>query len=161
MNRTHPDKTAGHAPLTEKVTEALLQAITPLAPDAARAERMRWRTLQTIQDESRQNRRDYLTIHAEEGTWVDLLLGVEMKMLCKHGPSTSFLLRLAPGARLPAHEHLAGEECLVIEGELWLDEFLVIRAGDYHFAPTGLPHGVAKTETGALLFLRSERPAYG
>jgi quercetin dioxygenase-like cupin family protein len=84
---------------------------------------------------------------------------LDMKILYKDSRATSFLLRLQPGARLPSYVHAADEECLVLEGELWLAEGVRLKAGDYHFAPKGLPHGVAESPSGALVFLRSEKPA--
>ena len=60
----------------------------------------------------------------------------------------------APGASLPAHDHPADEECLVLEGEVMLGDILG-RAGDYHLAPKGLPHGTITSKTGALLFIRA------
>jgi hypothetical protein len=32
------------------------------------------------------------------------------------------------------------------------------RAGDYHLAPRGVPHGWLRSRTGALLFLRGANP---
>ncbi|MGH8501207.1 MAG: cupin domain-containing protein [Gammaproteobacteria bacterium] len=81
-------------------------------------------------------------------------------LLISAARATSFRLRREPGARLPAHVHVADEECLVLEGELHLGEGVILKAGDYHFAPRGLPHGAAERPSGALLFLRSEKPAY-
>jgi quercetin dioxygenase-like cupin family protein len=83
-----------------------------------------------------------------------------MKILYRDSTATSFLLRLSPGAKLPPHVHAADEECLVLEGELLLAEGVRLKAGDYHFAPRGLPHGTAHSPSGALLFRRSEKPAY-
>lgn len=54
---------------------------------------------------------------------------------------------------MPPHEHPLDEECLVLEGEFTL-ESIKLRAGDFHFAPKGMTHGVARSEHGALLYIR-------
>ncbi|MBA2492002.1 MAG: cupin domain-containing protein [Gammaproteobacteria bacterium] len=137
----------------------LLEAVPPATPDAARAARMRKRILEGARIQPHANA-DYHTVPADSGAWLRIDPRLEMKILYKDARATSFLLRLEPGARLPAHVHAADEECLVLEGELRLGEGVTLKAGDYHFAPRGLPHGVAESPGGALLFLRSEKPAY-
>ncbi|MBA2409659.1 MAG: cupin domain-containing protein [Gammaproteobacteria bacterium] len=138
----------------------LLEAVPPATPDAEREARMR----QRIQEGARIQSHAYAvyyTVPADSGAWLRIDPRLEMKILYKDARATSFLLRLQPGARLPAHVHAADEECLVLEGELRLGEGVILKAGDYHFAPTGLPHGAAESPSGALLFLRSEKPVYG
>jgi len=66
-------------------------------------------------------------------------------------------LKLEPGAAVVPHDHPVDEECLVLEGEARIGE-LVVRAGDYHLAPRGKPHGMITSEHGALLFLRGAVP---
>lgn len=137
----------------------LLEAVPPATPDAERAARMRKRIQEgaCIQLAAQA---DYHTVPADGGAWIRIDPRLEMKILYKDARATSFLLRLQPGARLPSHVHTADEECLVLEGELRLGEGVTLKAGDYHFAPRGLPHGAAESASGALLFLRSEKPAY-
>jgi quercetin dioxygenase-like cupin family protein len=60
---------------------------------------------------------------------------------------------MEPGAVLPPHEHPADEECLVLEGEIEFGE-IVARAGDYHMAPEGVPHGHTRSPKGGLMFVR-------
>ena len=114
---------------------------------------------QTIQRSLLVERRDYVTVQHDQAEWVPLFPMVEMKVLCSIGKVASFLLRLQPGARLPAHDHLEAEECLILEGELDLGG-VVLHTGDYHMAPRGLAHGMAISRLGALIFLRSDLPAY-
>lgn len=137
----------------------LLEAVPPATPDAVREARMRERIQEGARIQSLTNA-DYYTVPAEGGEWLSVDPKLDMKVLYKDAKATSFLLRLKPGARLPSHVHAADEECLVLEGELRLGEGVILKAGDYHFAPRGLPHGAAESPSGALLFLRSEKPAY-
>jgi quercetin dioxygenase-like cupin family protein len=138
---------------------ALLEAIAPVAPDGDRAARTRERIMVGLRIQAPAGA-SYHTVPADAGVWRSLDAGLEVKFLYKDARATSLLLRLKPGARLPAHVHAADEECLVLEGELWLGEGVRLQAGDYHFAPKGLPHAAAESPMGALLFLRSEKPAY-
>lgn len=56
-------------------------------------------------------------------------------------------------ARGQPHEHALDEESLVLEGDATINGVLC-RAGDYHFAPRGKPHGWLTSEAGCLLFVR-------
>jgi anti-sigma factor ChrR (cupin superfamily) len=98
-----------------------------------------------------------VTLRATEGEWVMLAPKVELKLLREDAFSRSFLLRLHPGAVLPPHEHPLEEECYCLEGEVRFGD-LVVRAGDYHLAPRGVPHGPMRSRSGALLFLRGANP---
>ena len=67
--------------------------------------------------------------------------GVETKALVAD-PATGLatvLTRLAPGARIPDHEHALLEQTLVLEGTLHCDEG-VCRAGDFVWRPAGSRH---------------------
>jgi anti-sigma factor ChrR (cupin superfamily) len=97
------------------------------------------------------------TVHAGDGAWQACGPGLQMKVLHRSEDSQSYLLRLAPGAALPAHEHPIDEECLVLEGELLL-EGIVAGAGAFHLAPRGAIHHPITTRTGALIFLRGAIP---
>ena len=49
------------------------------------------------------------------------------------------LTKMAPGARLPDHEHVMVEQTLVLEGALYCDEG-VCKAGDFVWRPAGSRH---------------------
>ena len=149
MNENHPDDLSPDSELTE----SLLLTLKPVAPDEARAPILRRAVMEKIQSGSPPS---FLTIRAEQGEWLKIAPLVEMKLLYKDSiqQCRTFLLRMHPGAILPAHDHPANEECLVLEGEVMLGD-IVARAGDYHLAPKGLRHGAITSKTGALLFLRA------
>ncbi len=135
------------------VLEVLLLGACAEAPAAARADALRARLL----DRARATlycADGTLTIFGDGGDWVALAPRVRMKKLHQDAGGRSYLLRLEPGAVLPSHAHEGDEECLMMEGEVFLGELLV-RAGDYHLAPAGTRHSGITSPAGALLFIRS------
>ncbi|MCC7047248.1 MAG: cupin domain-containing protein [Alphaproteobacteria bacterium] len=87
--------------------------------------------------------------------------GVEQKVLLRdedRGLITA-LIRMAPGARLPLHEHVDIEQTYVLDGSLADDEGNEITAGDFIWRPAGHRH-VAWSPNGALMigiFLQPNR----
>lgn len=98
-----------------------------------------------------------VTVRAQEGEWRILLPGLEIKLLLvdREAGFQSFLLRLAPGCQLPAHDHHALEECLLLEGDMLIGD-RAYTAGDYHAALPGSRHAPISTRNGGVVFLRSE-----
>jgi anti-sigma factor ChrR (cupin superfamily) len=138
-------------PLDDELVEALLEAIRPVAPPQARLGAMRASVLERAHQAKALAA---ITVQPDEGRWQRLLDGVELKVLHDHGDAQSFLLRLAPGARLPVHAHDGDELCVVLEGTVELDG-IVGRAGTFHLALQGSEHQVVSTPSGCLLFLRA------
>lgn len=100
---------------------------------------------------------DLIIVRESDGEWRPLLRGVTKKTLFINRPEAveTFLLRLEPGASLPAHGHRSTEECLVLEGEITIgqDRFGV---GDFQVALPDVRHLPILSETGAVLFIRGE-----
>ena len=69
----------------------------------------------------------------------------------EQGRAPTFLLRFDPGARYPAHNHPAGEEVFVLEGEVLFGRDY-LKTGDYLYTAPGNRHSVS-TETGCVLLL--------
>ena len=163
MTRKKPDSSSP-ADLLNADAAAMLMPNVSIQPEYSRSpagsRRLRARMWQTIQRSLRTEHNNYVTVHCDEGEWVPLFPLVEMKVLRAVGEGASFLLRLQPGAHLPAHDHLDVEECLMMKGDLDLGGGTILRAGDYHMAPRGLSHGTAVSRNGALVFIRSDLPAY-
>lgn len=145
--------------LPTELTEALLEGQAELRPDPDTALRLKNRILGRVRAEADAGRRAaaLTTIRSGEGEWIRLGPKVEMKTLHREGAITSFLLRLAPGAVLPPHGHDQDEECICLEGEVQFGD-IVVRAGDFHLAPRGTPHGLMRSRKGALLYLRGADP---
>lgn len=66
----------------------------------------------------------------------------------------SALLRLSPGAKYPSHHHDGVEECLVLEGTLWVGN-TKMTVGDYQRAEADSDHVDQWSETGALLYINA------
>lgn len=144
--------------LDPALLEALALGLAPIQPDAGAILRMRGTLFQRI----REPEPEFRFVHSHEGVWVKLLNGVEIKLLRQDSHSRSLLLRMAPGSRLPPHEHALEEESLVLEGDATING-VFCRTGDYHMAPKDKPHGWVTTENGCLLFIRgaADRHAHG
>lgn len=138
------------AALPAALTAALGTAILPVVPPPARAAAVKARLLGRVRGE----RSQFVTVHAGDGTWVQIAPGVRSKLLHDDGVTRSFLLRLEAGARLPSHRHAAEEACVVLEGSAQLGD-VEVSAGGFHLALAGSVHGEITSRTGALLFLRA------
>lgn len=142
--------------LDDALTGRIAEALTPEPPSAQIAARLRRRLLEAAHQTAAAE--SHLTIPAAAGRWHKVMPGVSMKVLREDATTRSYLLRLAAGASLPPHTHAHDEECMVLEGDVWLDG-LHAGAGDFHLAHRGRPHGEVRTEEGCLLFLRGEKHA--
>jgi quercetin dioxygenase-like cupin family protein len=100
----------------------------------------------------------HLTVAADDLPWRPFLPGVDIKVLRELDGVLSYLLRLAPGATLPAHRHPQDEECMVLDGTLRVGSRIEIGPGSYHLAHGGALHATIRTETGATIFLRGAVP---
>jgi anti-sigma factor ChrR (cupin superfamily) len=141
----------------DELLESVLLALAPIEPAPAARQALQARIMERVRRGEAPVEIHYqntVTIRAEGGEWRRLAPGVHMKRLHRDGVARSFLLRLSPGAALPVHRHDADEECLVLEGEVFLGE-LRVAAGDYHLARGGTTHGQIRSPHGALLFIRS------
>ncbi|WP_374432585.1 cupin domain-containing protein [Inhella sp.] len=83
--------------------------------------------------------------------WQPLRPGVEICPLHGEGAAVSLLARFAAGGRVPGHPHGLDEECLMVEGELFLDD-LLLPEGGFQFAPAGSLHGDLFADAPCLLF---------
>ena len=84
--------------------------------------------------------------------------GVSVKVLrrdAETGASTS-LVRLEAGAKFPAHDHPAGEEVFVIEGDVQIGGEK-LRAGDYLYTPPSGKHA-ASSEHGCVFLVTLPKP---
>lgn len=129
--------------------DALASATPAETPSVETATRIREQLFQRVHGPGP----DFLFLHSHEGEWIKVLKGVELKVLRHDAESRSYLLRMAPGAKLPPHEHALDEESLILEGDATINGVLC-RSGDYHFAPRGKPHGWMTSQNGCMLFVR-------
>lgn len=90
-----------------------------------------------------------VTLRADAYDWRPLSDGVDTALLWRNENANrqSFLIRMQPGARYESHDHDDDEECLVIQGDLMFGD-LMLKAGDFHFAPKGRTHPSAFSPSG-------------
>jgi len=84
--------------------------------------------------------------------------GVSVKVLRRDkttGESTA-LVRFEPGTRFPAHNHPAGEEVFVLEGDFTVGAHRMV-SGDYLYTPPNEKHA-ASTEGGCLVLVTLPKP---
>lgn len=128
--------------------------MTSIAATPAQARAIRRRLLERVAD----TEESHLTVPAGAHGWQPYGDGVQIKVLYENDGMLSYLLRLAPGARIDAHRHPADEECLVLEGVLKVGSHTEVGPGGYHLARAGTLHAGIGTDTGATIFLRGAEP---
>ena len=84
--------------------------------------------------------------------------GISVKVLRRDTETGALcsLLRFEPGAVFPAHDHPAGEEVFVLEGEVRIGAHLM-KPGDYLYAPPGCIHA-ASSRTGCVFLVTLPKP---
>ena len=89
-----------------------------------------------------------------EPEWGKVAPGIECKLLATDTERhrVSMLVRLAPGARYPAHTHAGVEELHLLDGELWIDERKLF-PGDYNYGAPGAGDERVWSETGCACVL--------
>lgn len=139
-----------HDVIPDDVLRAMLGDVVPQPPAAATAARLKRGALRRVAASPR--------VVAEGAGWRPFSAKAEMKILFDDGVHRSWLVRMQPGGALPPHAHDDGdEECVVLEGEVWVNG-LRYGPGDYTVALRGSTHHSVRTATGAVFFLRSASP---
>jgi anti-sigma factor ChrR (cupin superfamily) len=75
-----------------------------------------------------------------------------MKLLHDDGRIMTWLVRMQTGAMLEGHDHEVSEECLVLEGDSWLNG-VRYGPGDDQIASAGRRHNSARSEMGCPVFI--------
>lgn len=80
--------------------------------------------------------------------------GMSMRLLHTDPVQRRFscLLKFAPGGRLPAHPHASAEDCVVLEGSIWMGG-VEMKAGTFLRVEEGVDHVEQWSDTGALAFV--------
>lgn len=89
--------------------------------------------------------------------WEPLSEGVDIMGLRCVGGVVSTLTRVAPGAVVMDHAHSQDEDCLMLQGELFLGDIL-LREDDYQLASVGGTHVNGTSDTGALFYFHGCMP---
>jgi len=149
--QTDPDSD----PLDPALEQALDGWLCPPAPeDGELLARVKTRVMAAVRSEGPPGS---VTVRHGDGQWERVAPGVERKCLWQAGEVFSWMVRLQPGARFAAHQHVMPEECVVLAGRLRIGA-LSLQAGDFHLVPEGTAHEVTATDTGAMIYLRGAEP---
>ncbi len=98
-------------------------------------------------------------VRSEASGWKPLEQpGVGLKLLRADRTSgaSTFLVRMEPGARVPLHDHPAGEEIFVVEGEVRIGGER-LGPGDYLYTPPDARHA-ATSEAGCVFLVVLPQP---
>jgi anti-sigma factor ChrR (cupin superfamily) len=139
--------------LAREAARLLAESSEPQAPATA----ARGRLLARVADYARL--RPAADVRRDEGNWVESgVAGVTIRNLFHDGESrlSTYMVRMEPGARFPAHRHGADEQCLVLSGDIgWGD--VVYRAGDFVAMGKGSSHPEIFTREGNTLLIVAGR----
>jgi quercetin dioxygenase-like cupin family protein len=156
MTMKRPANKNKPAVLDAVAVEAIASAVGPAELSEAQRSSMRAKIASRIAPEQPANTH---TVRAESVEWLSVWPNVWVKML-RQEPASNLqmvLFRIKPGGIVPAHVHTKEEECLVLDGEIFIGDHRV-GEGDLHVAKPGAEHGDITTRTGATVLVRSEIP---
>ncbi|MFG6433333.1 cupin domain-containing protein [Roseateles sp. LYH14W] len=94
-------------------------------------------------------------VRDREAGWPEFAPGIARRVLWTAGGEAALLYRADPGASVPGHGHGHDEECLMVQGELFLDDVL-LQQGDYQLAPAGTGHRITETDTGVIIYAHGD-----
>ncbi|MBL8512716.1 MAG: cupin domain-containing protein [Betaproteobacteria bacterium] len=155
MKNTKPE-----SPISNDMLEAMLAHVAPVKLIAARNAAMKKSLLARLASESSTGsaaapEAAVKTLRMDDTRWKPLAPKVDMQILLDDGFTASWLARVAPGGRIPAHEHTHGqEEFLVMSGTCTVDG-ASLKAGDFQIAAMGTHHIDIFSAEGCMLFIKS------
>jgi hypothetical protein len=95
------------------------------------------------------------SVHQAQAQWDDFGPGIKRLLLRNHEGHATVLYRAQANAQVPLHRHQFAEQCYMVEGDLYLDDTLLL-AGDYEYAPAESTHELTQTRSGALLLSHTD-----
>lgn len=123
---------------------------SPSTADAARAG-------SAARHEARPPLPDLLFALEPDAVWKDIVPGLQRRLLSRGPDATSYVLRVAPGATIPAHDHACVEHLFVLSGSIDVDGTLC-HAGDYHRAAQGTHHAMPYSAEGCVVLVVESVP---
>lgn len=148
MSRLPDD--ADEAPIDAAIERELVVGLIPIQLDSLSQSRVLHKILEQVRQELPKK---FITVRNEDGEWREVSPHIYQKQLINDGRLHACLYRMAPGSTFPAHDHHSDEECVCLNGEVSLGG-IILKTGEFHLAPQGLPHGEISTVTGCLLYIR-------
>jgi Cupin domain. len=124
------------------------------APTAVSSEHGAWLFLRESACEARPGEAPFTVRDAEAG-WPEFAPGIRRRVLWARDGEAALLYHAEAGAAVPHHTHGHDEECLMVQGELFLDDVL-LQAGDYQLAPAGTGHHTTATDTGVVIYAHGD-----
>lgn len=95
------------------------------------------------------------TVRDADAGWPEYAPGIRRRVLWQRDGQAALLYHAQPGAAVPQHTHGHDEECLMVQGELFLDD-LLLQEGDYQLAPAGTGHRITETDTGVVIYAHGD-----
>jgi quercetin dioxygenase-like cupin family protein len=96
-----------------------------------------------------------MTVRDADAGWPDFAPGIQRRVLWQRDGQAAMLYYAQAGAQVPQHSHGHDEECLMLQGELFLDDML-LQTGDYQVAPAGTGHRITETDTGVVIYAHGD-----
>jgi putative transcriptional regulator len=137
-----------------ELDELMARSVEPVAPPSFLKAR--------ILEAARNTPQNSVTVRADEGRWKMVVPGVEMKRLARDASrgTVTLMLRLAPRAVLPEHDHHGSEKTYVIDGSCHIGS-VGLSKGDFHQVDAGEHHGtVVSGANGCTLLLTVDESDY-
>lgn len=135
----------------EEVVELLGLGAPPIAPSPE----VRQRLLdESAPKEENPSAADFTIIRGNDSGWSPMADGVFMKELFvnKARGTTTFLLRIEPGGKVPPHRHNSIEEIFVLEGQCYINSE-ILQPGDYRCAQAGTADHLLTSENGTTVLV--------
>jgi anti-sigma factor ChrR (cupin superfamily) len=150
--RTDPEAAAAVAAF-DPVAVELARAAGPVTPDP-RVKEALLRRIAAAEDAPAAASSLVIRRANEDGWKPSPYPGISLRILHTDRTRRQFtaLLRMAPGATFPVHDHSGDEECYVLDGDLRVAGH-VLGPGDYQYAPSGSRHVEQTTEGGCTCLL--------
>ena len=95
------------------------------------------------------------TVRDSQAGWPAFAPGLRRRVLWQRHGQAALLYHAEPGASVPLHTHGHDEECLMLQGELFLDD-LLLQPGDWQLAPAGTGHHTTATDTGVVIYAHGD-----
>jgi len=148
------DDAIADSDFSRNVASLMALAIDPVAPPAEARQRILGAIGSSAPlDESLPEKSR--TIRAGEGRWyrqpADGIDVMPLSVDQERGIAT-IMLRIAPGAILPAHDHRGAEESYVVSGSCRIGS-VSLKQGDFHHVDAGQHHGTVVSDEGCTLLL--------
>ncbi|MCE2916446.1 MAG: cupin domain-containing protein [Rubrivivax sp.] len=141
--------------LDADVLALLDEGLAPVPLDAQAQARIKKQLLRRIASDTLS---EHTTVAPGDQGWAPFGKGLTIKRLHEADGVLSCLVRLAPGAVLPAHRHPVDEECVVLEGEMQIGD-IRLGPGGFHLGRRGVLHDRLRSgDAGALIYLRGAVP---